>query len=492
MTENHGYNMPDKGAQNWGESLNENFERLDRDVEIRDTSENLNEYSPRPGSKFLATDTGEVFVGDGDGWNRIETTGTEPTVQQQSIGEARHISEGPALGEQISEAIKNGYKTIYIHGHVDNSPWSWGSDVTLNAIDHGGIEIVVDRNTVIEYDGDGVPLTVDNTWDVVESTNAPFKIVGGLWRSTGETEGWLQINDAYGSYIHPQEVTFHNSAGDCVAVELRNVDGFCEDTYVSGRYATDIGLRTTPASITGGSGTDSFHDTHIAYAWMSTDTVGFHLRGNWANSTFVQPTWQPSDDGSVGFKFETSMCEGLTILSPKLEDASNTQTGCVGFQTTENFEGQFTPLVVNERITYIDTPVDFHDNFRHSFPSIRAYQNRFQIAEPGGSGSLNWYPRDSQLVGSDIDIKTWSGRMTLDGADGVDIKNDGNSFIKAIHDKLFVSVPTTFKPMDVTAFKGTQTGVVAYHNGDDDNPEGLAECRSDGRWYNLASGEQLS
>lgn len=79
MTENHDYNTPEKGASDWHIPLNGNFEALDTDVEIRDTEASLGEYTPKDGAKFLATDTGAVYVGDGSSWTQIASTGPEPT-----------------------------------------------------------------------------------------------------------------------------------------------------------------------------------------------------------------------------------------------------------------------------------------------------------------------------------------------------------------------------------------------------------------------------
>jgi type VI secretion system Hcp family effector len=73
-TPNHGYNTPEKGTQNWHEPLNENFEQHDTDIEIRDQVGALNEYEPKNNAKFLATDTGNVFIGDGEQWNLLDTT----------------------------------------------------------------------------------------------------------------------------------------------------------------------------------------------------------------------------------------------------------------------------------------------------------------------------------------------------------------------------------------------------------------------------------
>lgn len=67
-TTNHGYQTPSQGAQDWHVPLNENFERLEIDVELRDVAANRSSYEPADGAKFLELDTGIVYVGDGDSW----------------------------------------------------------------------------------------------------------------------------------------------------------------------------------------------------------------------------------------------------------------------------------------------------------------------------------------------------------------------------------------------------------------------------------------
>ena len=67
-TLNHEYNVPDHGSQDWHSPLNENFEAFEADIELREVEANLGEYTPTEGTKFLATDTGVVYVGDGADW----------------------------------------------------------------------------------------------------------------------------------------------------------------------------------------------------------------------------------------------------------------------------------------------------------------------------------------------------------------------------------------------------------------------------------------
>ena len=68
---NNRYNTPTEGSSDWHLPLNENFERLETDVEIRDLDANKADYSPTNGAKFFATDTGKIYSGDGSSWTLV-------------------------------------------------------------------------------------------------------------------------------------------------------------------------------------------------------------------------------------------------------------------------------------------------------------------------------------------------------------------------------------------------------------------------------------
>ena len=68
---NHRYTTPEKGTLDWHEPLNENFAQLDRDIEIRDTEANRDEYEPAAKAKFFATDSGAIYTGDGEAWQLV-------------------------------------------------------------------------------------------------------------------------------------------------------------------------------------------------------------------------------------------------------------------------------------------------------------------------------------------------------------------------------------------------------------------------------------
>lgn len=94
-TPNHGYQRPDRGAQDWHVPLNENFARIDTDVEIKDTSDNRAEYEPKAGAKYLETDTRRIYMGDGDQWREFgSAAGTAQTIPLDDAGTATRMSDG--------------------------------------------------------------------------------------------------------------------------------------------------------------------------------------------------------------------------------------------------------------------------------------------------------------------------------------------------------------------------------------------------------------
>ncbi|MFC4447811.1 hypothetical protein [Halorussus aquaticus] len=117
MTENHGYNTPEEGATDWHVPLNENFERIDGDVEIRDTEENLSEYTPKAGTKFLATDTENEYLGDGSEWQKLATSGKSPSFDSVETGELGHATGSGAARRKLLDTT-SGRKIDYDSGKL--------------------------------------------------------------------------------------------------------------------------------------------------------------------------------------------------------------------------------------------------------------------------------------------------------------------------------------------------------------------------------------
>lgn len=120
MANNHGYNTPSAGTSDWDIPLNENFELLDRDVEIRDTETNLGNYEAKSGAKFLATDTGNVYIGDGTDWLKLDSRGQDPSFNSVN---AANLTVGEATGRSGYFAnrplVSNGDISVDVPGDYD-------------------------------------------------------------------------------------------------------------------------------------------------------------------------------------------------------------------------------------------------------------------------------------------------------------------------------------------------------------------------------------
>lgn len=104
-TENHEFNTPGRGETDWNVPLNENAVALDTLVEVRDLDANRNEYAPKDGAKYLATDTGVVYLGDGSAWNALGQIGdVGPGGADIGTFDARRY-DGTDGGERIQAAL---------------------------------------------------------------------------------------------------------------------------------------------------------------------------------------------------------------------------------------------------------------------------------------------------------------------------------------------------------------------------------------------------
>lgn len=101
-TENHDYHVPAEGATGWDDPLNDNFERLEAATEIRDVEDNLTDYTPEEGARFLAVDTEAEFVGTGSDWRGVQASGQTPNYRGIN-GWVRYLEPGDDIQQAIDE-----------------------------------------------------------------------------------------------------------------------------------------------------------------------------------------------------------------------------------------------------------------------------------------------------------------------------------------------------------------------------------------------------
>ncbi len=103
---NNRYETPSAGTLDWHIPLNDNFERLDRDVAIRDVEANLSQYTPEDGAAFHARDTGNWFVADGSTWNRRNPPSGGGSTSESSVHD-RIVTPGDDLAAVLNAARTN-------------------------------------------------------------------------------------------------------------------------------------------------------------------------------------------------------------------------------------------------------------------------------------------------------------------------------------------------------------------------------------------------
>ena len=202
MTSNHGYNTPAEGAVDWHVPLNENFKKIDTDVEIRDAEENLGQYTPKEGAKFLATDTGVRYLGDGSQW-------VEVPPHTPSLLSIPHATADPAEatnGQLWYRADTGDLKVQLSTGPTtitsappspdDQTADSEDGSQTAGVGDGGTLEVVpavgAGWNTYeIHIDGNVTGEINTNAGDTVsQQSDGTTVIEGGTKYKDGKTEGY--------------------------------------------------------------------------------------------------------------------------------------------------------------------------------------------------------------------------------------------------------------------------------------------------------------
>lgn len=167
MTDNHNYNTPTKGTPDWDVPINSNFNRIDTDVEVRDTDARKDNYIPKDGAKYFSTDTGVIYIGDGSSWNQVGDIGGANSVQTEE--EVEDIVDGLLVGgPNITLTYDDGANELTIEGssssdtHVEvakdastilSSPdvlnFTDSGDITITATDAGSGQVDVDFDVSI-------------------------------------------------------------------------------------------------------------------------------------------------------------------------------------------------------------------------------------------------------------------------------------------------------------------------------------------------------
>mgnify|MGYP000241765596 CR=1 FL=1 len=253
QTPNHGYNVPNKGDQNWHQPLNDNFEQYDTDIELRDTDSNKSNYTPKQGAKFLATDTGIVYEGDGGNWNATLAESRYSTPS--SSGAAGNLVAGHAsnnVGSGVSAATIAG-------GGTSSAP----NEVTASSSTVGGGKgnRVTGGQSVI---AGGVGNAVSGLQSVVVGGNGNAATGGNAAVGGGAS------NRASGTMSTVPGGDNNEASGDYATV------GGGQDNTASGQHATVAGGTGCSASAPNAfaAGTNASADHEGSFIWSDTSSGG--------------------------------------------------------------------------------------------------------------------------------------------------------------------------------------------------------------------------
>lgn len=279
MTDFHNLDTPSKGLADWHIPLNDNFTQIDKKLEIRDIESNLSNYTPKDGAKFLATDTGKTFLGDGSDWQEIELAGKvgSAPVGAEMVHAVVHQSGGNAIasqtdGTQIASesssnagsVIKQAYDYVvnnFPQGLVRIGPGTFLIDQTVvldgRSGQQGGYGLV---GTDVSFrNGMSTILRVNGASGALISVEENFNTVRGMRLWGKNSNGNLQNIDlirttgaqtCYFSHLRLRETLGHGFNGTDIADSLweKSLVTDCGSAS-NGTYCLNLGQSNRQAGI---------------------------------------------------------------------------------------------------------------------------------------------------------------------------------------------------------------------------------------------------
>jgi hypothetical protein len=189
QTSLHGWTVPTEGDADYENTFDDFFVDLDTNGEIRDVESNLSNYSPKSGAKFVATDTENEYIGDGNNWNQLQTSGKNPNFNSVNTDKLSHsLSRNTVAGSRDLNTVYQNNSDVMrlIIVRLENATGSTADlDATLRAENVtppttgiGFIDITVD---------DGKSLTI---WGLVGPSEYYELVTFGV----GSIQRWIEVD----------------------------------------------------------------------------------------------------------------------------------------------------------------------------------------------------------------------------------------------------------------------------------------------------------
>ncbi|AUV82859.1 hypothetical protein C2R22_15435 [Salinigranum rubrum] len=267
MTPNHGYNTPTEGTLDWHLPLNDNFDRLERDVPVVDVESNLDTYVPHTGTLFFATDTGRRFVGDGENWSELPyPDGTTSNDSGSSSDDGSSTDSTANVVVSISSGTASAARdgSEFASGDADSV-----FDSVMNGLrsgDHVLIESgTYEINTLKQTNG-----LTDITWEskgevYLDDKGTPQNRMFGFWNCdgvliTGGTYDYDQPNNVDDGKPGTQSIL---NVKYSTNIEIEDTTLLnAEDMFVGGNNATYVNIHHNEMRKSGERGVYISEDAH--------------------------------------------------------------------------------------------------------------------------------------------------------------------------------------------------------------------------------------
>lgn len=179
------YTTPSAGTLDWHVPLNENFEQLDRDIELRDQEANIDQYDPTAGAKFFATDSGAIYSGDGSNWTLV---GYAARAVGGDIGHYVSYANG-LVDEPVNDFLFGDGETLEVTRvafPIKGTPSEETiADATLRVYEGESLLVEVEGNTVRRAVGsDSAPWVAESgpvTVTVSNGTGSSIAAIPKVW-----------------------------------------------------------------------------------------------------------------------------------------------------------------------------------------------------------------------------------------------------------------------------------------------------------------------
>lgn len=476
-TPNHDLDLYKQGTPDW--THRDDMERLEIAVEVRDVDAALNDYEPHNGAKFFATDTGDIYIGDGTDWNYVATVGGGGSGDGAPT-DASYVT----LSSE--SALDNETRHVNVPESQTHPPRSHGDGAhSFDALNQGG-------TLTASLDGNGYKIT-----NAADPSNAQdYTTKSWVENNTGGSTG-VENQDILPSSVKQYDTRSPIRGPITEAFESGNLDHYTGETSVySIETATlegDWMLRCDFPSVSGSIATYGIQSAAVAtqrgftYSgyvrgsttegqnvqpgflvlanWDSNGNVtdGYQIRLNiindeveilkWENGSFVEGYGQSTDPLSLDQWYRLELdagWEGYGLIG-RVYDADDTLLGTV------DYRGQESGSPVNgdgfgwrARSDDISTYTDFDLLTRHP---MSATPGRISGSGGGGGGNhtsvqgvANTYDHVGPLREGDPTHDTAGSGIAFWAAGGLSIQS-------AVIDTDLSGVSTTTFPVELTHYE---------------------------------------